>query len=509
MKKNIAGLILAIFISTNILNVSLAADEESFIMSDEEKSAVLQSQTDQGKFEKLEKRFKFKDKEPDYSQYLIPTEGYMPVGSDTDRTVKIEGSVSKSLELNLADCLELALINNPRIKAAYANSAAIKTHRGQTLSNYSPRVNLQSGMSRMKPDVTASKGASDDPYSKYLLGTIGIRQLIFDFGSTLNQYTIDKLEHQISVDNIDNVVNDVVYQVKDSYYFLMLAIENKRVLEETVEQFEQTYNQAQAFYDVGMRAKIDVTIAEVSLADARARLIEAKYGVDIAISRLNNAMGLPFIQPYIVESKLPFESIDLTMRQAVETANKQRPDLKMALASVKMADQYVKLSKKTAMPQLQFSANVSAGGRDNFTEKNWYDMGGYLVFPLVNPFLIKNQVNEARSLYEKQQYDTKFSVNNVYYEIQQTYAKMIETKERVPVAKLSVKAAMQNYDIAKGRYKVGLSDPIELKDAQLAYQNSRLAYIKTLYEYNAAKAMLERAIGQTLKNEDNLEEVEI
>jgi len=442
-------------------------------------------------------------KNPDYSEYMIPTDGYIQM----DETTRIEGSVTKGQELNLADCLELAINNNPRIKAAIANSAATKAHGTQTLANYSPRFGLNSGITRAKPDTSISR-ASDDPYTKYLLGTIGVRQLVYDFGFTQNQYTIDKLSYQASVDNIDNIINDVIFQVKDSYYFLMLALENRRVMEETVQQLEIIYRQAKAFYDVGAKAKIDVTIAEVNLEDARARLIEAKYGVDIATSRLNNAMGLPFVEPYEVVGKLPFSATDFPIKRAIEYANEFRPDLKMALANIKMADQYVKLAKKTAFPRLEFAANLSAGGRDSIAEKNWYDLGGYLTFPTFNPVLLKSQVKEARSLYERQQFDTKAALNNVYFEIQSTYAKMVETKERVPVAQLTVKKALENFDIAQGRYKVGLSDPIELKDAQLQYQNSQLAYLKTLYDYNSAKAKLEQAIGHGLSEEETVETVE-
>ena len=440
-------------------------------------------------------------KEEDYSKYLIPTDGYIQM----DDTAHIEGSIAKGQELNLADCLELALSNNPRIQSAIANSAAAKALGVQTIANYAPRLNLNSSITRAKPDTTISR-MSDDPYTKYLLGTIGIRQLVYDFGFTQNQYTIDKLSHQASVDNIENIINDVVYQVKDSYYFLMLALENRRVMEETVASFEDIYKQAKAFYEVGAKAKIDVTIAEVNLEDARSRLIEARYSVDIATSKLNNAIGLPFIEPYEVVGKLPFSETQFPIKRAIEYANEFRPDLKMALANIKMADQYVKLAKKSAFPRLEFAANLSAGGRDSMAEKNWYDLGGYLTFPTFNPLLLGNQVKEARSLYERQQFDTKAAVNNMYLEIQSTYAKMIETKERVPVAKLAVKKALENFDIAKGRYKVGLSDPIELKDAQLQYQNSQLSHIKALYDYNSAKAKLEQAIGHSLEEKTEVEQ---
>ena len=214
---------------------------------------------------KQEKKIaKKKKNESKYDEYSIPIDAYMPVGLSSDKAITISGSVQKTLELNLADCLELSLINNPKIKAAYANAEAMKFKKWQTVSNYSPVVNLQGGISRIKPDMSnfRSRGIMIDPFTKYVMGTIGISQLVYDFGYTQNQYTIDKLNWESSKSNIDSVVNEVVCQVKDGYYNLIYAIEAKRVAQETLEQFEQMYNQALAFYEVGTRPKVDVTIAQ-------------------------------------------------------------------------------------------------------------------------------------------------------------------------------------------------------------------------------------------------------
>ena len=174
----------------------------------------------------------------------------------------------------------------------------------------------------------------------------------------------------------------------------------------------------------------------------------------------------------------------------------------MALTKVKIADEYVKLAKKTFLPRIEVQGNFSAGQRDDMESKNWYNIGGFLSFPTVNPVLIKNQVDEAKYTYEQQQHATRAEINDIYYEIQQTYAKLLEKKERVPVAKKGVQKAYENYQIARGRYRVGLSDPIELKSAQLDLLNARLAYLETLYQYNNAKSVLEKSIGQTLRGED-------
>ncbi len=75
----------------------------------------------------------------------------MPVGNVEDRSTVITGSVQKTLEFNLADCLELALINHPKIKGCLCRSAsAQKAGKNITLSNYSPRVNINAGIFKSK-----------------------------------------------------------------------------------------------------------------------------------------------------------------------------------------------------------------------------------------------------------------------------------------------------------------------------------------------------------------------
>ncbi len=448
-------------------------------------------------------------KKEEYKEYFIPTDGYMPVGNVEDRSTVITGSVQKTLEFNLADCLELALINHPKIKAAYASASAQKAGKNITLSNYSPRVNINAGISRAKPDTSGFGGMKIDAYTKYLLGTIGVSQLVYDFGVTQNQYTIDKLAWESSKTNIEATVNDIICSVKDSYYNLLFAIAKKQVAMETVEQYQQMYNQAHAFYEVGTKPKVDVTIASANLADSQSKLIEATNNVDIAVSRLNNAMGLPFVPAYVIDTSIPYQNVNLSMKEAVEIANSNRPDLKINMLNIEQANQYVKLAKKSYFPTLEFQGNISRGGRDNFTETSWYDLGGYLSFPVVNPLAIRNQIVQAKALYEEQKYSAKSNVNDIYYEIQQAYVSLMDAKERIPSTKLTVKEAKESYELSQGRYRVGVCDAIELRDAQVQFANAKLAYISNLYEYNSAKARLERAIGQTIKPLENVEKVEI
>jgi outer membrane protein TolC len=137
-------------------------------------------------------------------------------------------------------------------------------------------------------------------------------------------------------------------------------------------------------------------------------------------------------------------------------------------------------------------------GGKHWTSNYGYNLGGYLNFPTVNGMLIKNEIKEAKYLYDKELAKAKNTQNQIYLEIQKAYLTLEEKKNQMPVAMLNVKQAKENYELSFGRYKVGEASPTELKDAQINYQQAQLSYYSAMYQYNSAKAALEKAIGKNL-----------
>ncbi len=502
MKKTKISFIILCLLLTNLF--AYAQDDNNTNKDlDKGKSIFKREKTKKIKVkpEKAKKQYKITDKVK--KEYSIPTDVYMNVGEKSDKTVKLQGGISKSVELNLADCLELALINNPKIKSAYAKSEIAKYQKWETLSGYTPSLDWSTSINHTMPDLSMIRNMRASAFNKYTLGQIGIRQLVWDFGYTQNQYTIDKIAFEKSKTEIDKTVNEVVCAVKDAYYNLLFAFDKKKVALETLENFTQTYHQALAFWEVGTKTKVDVLFAQTNMEDARAQLISAQNNVDIAYSQLNNAIGLPFVDPYMIDTSLKYEPVSITMREAVEIANESRPDIKGAMLSVDQANQGVKLSWKTFMPSLEFQANFAKGGVDSWTDRDWYNYGGFLTFPTINPVLIRNQIKEAKSAYSQVQYDAKAQINDIYYEIQSVYTRLKDAKARIPVSKTAMEKAQENFDLTSGRYRVGYGDAIELKDAQVALSQAKLNYYQTIYDYNSARANLEKAIGQTLKPESS------
>ena len=409
----------------------------------------------------------------------------------------IEGSVAKYIDVNLEDCLKFALGNNPKIQAAIQDVFASDYRIKQAWSNWFPSISWQTGYTRIKQLQLSDAFGRNLIFNYYVLGTISLSEMLYDFGVTQNTVTIKKLENEQYKIVLTETVNTVLRDVKNAYYNVLLAYEQADVAEENVVRYEKFYDQAKAYYEAGTKPKVDVTIAEVNLSSAKLQLIEAENAVEIAMAQLNNAMGLPYINKYNIQDKLKYNPCDINLTQAVDIARNSRPDFKLSEVKVQSANQNVKLAKKAWYPQLHFDGNYSIGGK-SWDSNYGYNLGGYLTFPTINGMLIRNQIKEAQALHTKEIANSQNTQNNIYLEIQNAFYNLVEKKNKIPVSTLQVKQAKENYELSFGRYSVGVGNPVELQEAQVQYLTAKMQYNTTLYEYNTARADLEKAIGKNI-----------
>lgn len=419
----------------------------------------------------------------------------------------ISGSIEKNIDMTLDNCLKLALGNNPQINAAFQDILASDARIKQVWSNFFPTISWQTGYTRLRQLQLSDALGQSLEFNYYLLGQISLQEMLYDFGVTQNQATIRKLDYEGYKKTFEAVVNDVIYQTKDAYYNVLYAYENRRVAQDTVDKYQLFYNQAKAFYLTGENPKVDVTIAETNLSNAKLKLIQAENAVNLAIAKLNNVMGVPYIERYDIVDKLQYKPVNMSFEQAIDTARDSRPELKLAEIKVEGVNQTIKLTKKSFFPTLSFEGQYQRGGK-SWNSNYGFNVGGYLTFPTINAMLIRNEIKEAKYLYDRELANARNTQNSIYLEIQNAYLKLEEKRNQLPVAILNVKQSRENYELSYGRYRVGEASPTELKDAENTYEQAQLTYYTALYEYNSARAELEKSIGKNIQDDDEMIELE-
>lgn len=440
------------------------------------------------------------------SEEFPNSESVLP-NSHTDSNLIISGSVEKNIEMTLENCLKIALGNNPEINAAFQDILASDARIKQVWSNYFPSISWQTGYTRLRQLQLSDALGENLEFNYYLLGQISLQQMLYDFGVTQNQATIRKLDYEGYKKTFEAVVNDVIYRTKDAYYNLQFAYEYKRVAKDSVDKYQLFYNQAKALYQSGFNPKIDVRIAETNLSNAKLKYIEAENNVNLAIAKLNNIMGVPYLERYEVNEKLQYRPININFVQAIDIARASRPELKRAEIRVEAANQTIKLTKKAFLPTISIEGQYQRGGK-SWTSNYGFNLGGYLTFPTINLMLMRNEIKEAKYLYDRELANAIKTQNSIYLEIQNSYLKLDEKRNQLPYAILQVKQAKESYELSYGMYKVGEASPTELKDAENTYEQAQLTYYTALYQYNSAKAEFEKAIGKNIVNADDCVDLE-
>ena len=429
------------------------------------------------------------------------SESVLPIEKITSDIV-ISGSVEKNIEMNLGNCIKLALGNNPQINAAFQDILASDARVKQVWANYFPVISWQTGYTRLRQLQLSDALGENLEFNYYLLGQASLQQMLYDFGVTQNQATIRKLDYEGYKKTFEATVNNVIYQTKDAYYNVLYAYENRRVAQDTVDKFQLFYNEAKALYISGLNPKVDVTIAEANLSNSKLKLIQAENSVNLAIAKLNNIMGVPYIERYTIKDRLEYKPVKLSFERAIDIARDSRPELKLAEIKVEGANQTVKLTKKSFLPTISLEGQYQRGGK-SWTSNYGFNLGGYLTFPSINLMLLKNEINEAKYYYDRELANARNTQNTIYLEIQNAYLTLEEKRNQLPVAILQVKQTKENYELSYGRYRVGEASPTELKDAENTYEQAQLTYYTALYEYNSAKALLEKSIGKNINTDDD------
>lgn len=405
------------------------------------------------------------------------------------------GQIKEGQILDLRQSINIALQKHPSIQAARSTVDISQSRIGQARSNYYPQVNFTSSYDRLSPATgpggnIVGRGAFDD-----YRNTFTASQNIYDFGRTSSQVSIQQFNTESSKSDLQEVTDQVIFNVQQAYYALLQAERNRVVALATVKQFEQHLAQAKGFYEVGTRALFDVTKAEVDLSNAKLNLIRAENSVRLARVNLNNAMGVPNAPAYTIEDNLSYQPYLLTLDEAIKRAYQDRPDLLSLIARREAAEKSISLASSGYLPFLTGSANYGWTGDKFSDQESGWGIGASLNVPIFTGFLTKYQVDEAKANLRVLEANENVLRQNILLSVQQASLNMREAEERITTAALTVRQAEENLNIANGRYQAGVGSPIEVTDALVNFNNAQTTYNQALYDYKVAQASMDRAIG--------------
>ncbi len=454
--------------------------------------------------------------------------------------------------LHLEDCIDIALKNSPTIRK-YQNLVTVANSLlGQTKSNYFPSLGLGTGYTG-KYLNDKSDSNFDNSYGL----NASISQLLFSFGKVESRIKKARLNKIAADFDLTNEIIKTTFNVKTNYYAVLAATANIKVQEANILVNERQYQQTKAYFEEGLKSKIDLVNAEVYLSNAKLNYVSAQNTYDLAVVALNNSMyidGTPKYSIAKIESfnfdnkyaqvllkntnqndvkafeapALPdgavyqtsvqkselinqtynYVKFPYTLDESIALAKTNRPDLKSYVAARDAYKKELTYQKLQYLPDLKATGSYGFNAYKDNNQTNNFQIKGSLDFPAINVMNIKYSIDEAKARLDIADAAVDQLEKDIYFSVQKAYVNMVQYEKKLPLTEVAVKQTFENLELAMGRYEVGLGNFLEVQDAIVNYNQAQENYVKLIFDYNVSIANLEKEIAKIDNkiNEENKEE---
>ena len=409
-----------------------------------------------------------------------------------------------TMRIDLDQSIELALQNNRDIEqSAYDRETARWAH-SQARRMMGPRLTWSStAMHIGGRDYKSAREAHEydrDKYPSYdneFTNAVGLEMPIYTGGNYENR--IDAARYRINQTDLalENTRQTIRYQTTAAYYQLLQRRALITVEEEAVNTLQKHLDHVQINYEEGTVAKSDVLASKVQLADRQQALVTAEGDYSNAMADLNNLIGLPVSTRLIVDDELRYEKYDSALDDCITYALVNRPDGIAAEYAVLQAEHSVKAAKSGYRPNVNAVINKNIAGEGSFNQDHngSWNTGLQMSWNVFDNGVTNAQVKETQSELEKAKSQAAQIKERIYLDVQKAYTDLASAEKNIATTAAAIELAEEEYSIAQLRYVEGVDTNLAVMDAQEKLTEARTNYYNSLYNYNIARAALDKAMG--------------
>ena len=282
------------------------------------------------------------------------------------------------------------------------------------------------------------------------------------------------------------------------YYFNVLQYRNLiEVYEEEVLTLQEHLRNVNAQFRVGTVAKVDVLESQVELANAQQNLVNIQNSYDVAVAELNNYIGLPADTVIRPQDTLTYRRYSMSLGDCTTYALENRADAAMADYAVKRAESAKRSAKAGWRPSVSagISKEIDTQHLWNHKYSDQWRAGISASWNIFDGGITRAQVNQADAELVRLQEVAAQTREQIQLEVQSYFLQLHAAEKNIVTTQASVALAEENYKIAQVRYAAGVGTNLDVMDASRKLTEARSNYFTALYNYNTAKASLDRYMG--------------
>ena len=435
--------------------------------------------------------------------------------------------------LTLDECIAIALTDNPTVRVADMEVTKADYSRRETLGALLPTVSfdgsynrtLQKQVAYMNMDAFGSMGVpgegdsgeaadgTDTPAAPK--GDTGIKMGLDNAWSVGFSASVPLIAPQLwqslklsdtqiarSVEQARASRLDLVNQVKNAYYALLLAHDSRRVVQESYDMAALTHEIYTKRHAAGDASDYDVLRTSVAVKNVEPEIIQADIAIRRAHLQLAILMGLEADTPFDVTGTLAdYESTMYADVMALSTDLTNNSQLALNAIETQSLRRQVAMQKASFLPTLALGGNYNWNSSSNgspFKNFRWtsYSMIGLtLSIPIVQGGQRWNRLRQNQIALDQMAYTRSNLTRQLNSQAALALDNIQLNVRQIASSSESVAEATRAHDIQQQSFDIGASSYLDLRDSELSLTRARLQYYQAIYNYLVAGSDLELLLG--------------
>ena len=399
--------------------------------------------------------------------------------------------------LTLAQAQQLAIQNNPQFTAARYNAEAAYQTAPQYKAAYEPTVfGSLAGVGADNGSRLAAGGLNNSVVYNHVGTGLSVGQMITDFGRTSNLVAMAKLQASAQDQVTETTRADILLNTSRTYFAILRAQAVLKVANQTVAARQTVSDQITALAESKLKSSLDVSFANVNLADARLLLVQAQSDLKAAEAELATAIGLPNESGFVLdEEPIPApmpDRVDELLHEAIEN----RPELKSLRLQQSAAERFTKAEHALYYPYVGVvgTAGFVPTGYDAIPSR-YGAIGMNVSIPIFNGGLFKARQTQAELKAKAALANVNDLENRVIRDVRVAWLSATTAYDRMALTQQLLQQASSALDLAQTRYDYGLGNIVELSTAQLNLTAAQIAVTSAHYDYQTQRILVDYQTG--------------
>ena len=421
-----------------------------------------------------------------------PLAGGIPTGEPT----------TDEIPLTLTDTLARGLKYNFGLAQGDLDTRFERADRLRTLSQLLPTLNIRPSVTEQQVNL-ASFGFPGLPGIPSVVGPFSVYDAraylaapVLNF-SALKNYRAGAESINAAQHSYRDIRDQVTLIVTGLYLQAIAGAARVETARAQVETSQRLFQRATDRKTAGTAPGIDVVRSQVELQAQQLRLIVAEGDFEKQKLTLGRSIGLPLGQQFRLVDTIPYEPLpaSIDMAHVLAEAYRVRSDYQAAQARVKAAALRKQAALAERLPTAGVDANYGVIGPQVNQVHGTFTVQGFVNIPIFQGRRVEADVLETDTELQRQRAALDNLRGRIDSEVRLAFVDLRTSARQVEVAKSNVDLARQQIEQSQDRFAAGVTNNLEVVQAQEAVAAANESFISSLYSFNVAKAEVARAQG--------------